>query len=190
VPVIAAGGFRDGRGLVAALALGASGIAMGTRFLLTAESPVAAASKQRYLQTSVDGTVVTRQVDGLPQRVIRNQLVDAMESANPLARLLGAARSALRYRRLSAASLRQLLQSALALRKAQDLSIPQLLMAANAPVLVRAGVLEGQTDAGVLPTGQVVGLVNDLPTCTQLMATLLEEAEATLEHLQKAPAWT
>src|SRR6185295_8034843 len=49
VPVVAAGGFRDGRGLAAALAYGAAGIAMGTRFLLTRESPVPEATKSRYI---------------------------------------------------------------------------------------------------------------------------------------------
>ena len=59
IPVIAAGGFFDGRGLVAALAWGAAGIAMGTRFLLTSDSPVAGAVKQVYLAAGLDGTVVT-----------------------------------------------------------------------------------------------------------------------------------
>ena len=75
VPVIAAGGFSDGRGLVAALAFGAVGIAMGTRFLLTQESPVPDVTTERYLKARVDDVRVTRQIDGLPQRVVRNELV-------------------------------------------------------------------------------------------------------------------
>ena len=81
VPIVAAGGFRDGRGLVAALAFGASGVAMGTRFLLTAESPVPAVSTDRYLAAGIDDVLVTKQIDGLPQRVVRNELVDQLESA-------------------------------------------------------------------------------------------------------------
>jgi NAD(P)H-dependent flavin oxidoreductase YrpB (nitropropane dioxygenase family) len=76
VPVIAAGGFFDGRGLVAALAWGAVGIAMGTRFLLTSDSPVADAVKQVYLAAGLDGTVVTTRVDGVPHRVLRTAMVD------------------------------------------------------------------------------------------------------------------
>src|SRR5215472_5261312 len=57
IPVIAAGGFFDGRGLVAALAYGADGIAMGTRFLLTQESTVGQEVKEVYLRAGVDGTV-------------------------------------------------------------------------------------------------------------------------------------
>ena len=71
-PIIAAGGFKDGRGLVAALAWGAAGIAMGTRFLLSAESPVPAATTDRYLAAGLGDVVVTTEIDGLPQRVIVN----------------------------------------------------------------------------------------------------------------------
>ena len=69
--LIAAGGFFDGRGLVAALAYGAEGVAMGTRFLLTAESPVAESVKRRYLAASVLDAIVTTEIDGVPQRVLR-----------------------------------------------------------------------------------------------------------------------
>ncbi len=81
VVVVAAGGYFDGRGLVAALAYGASAIAMGTRFLLTEESRVPDEVKQVYLQTPVTGTVVSTAVDGAPQRVIRTDLVDHLEKS-------------------------------------------------------------------------------------------------------------
>ena len=80
IPVIAAGGFFDGRGLVAALAYGADGIAMGTRFLLTADSAVPDAVKQFYLGKAVTETVVTTQVDGVPHRVLHTDLINELES--------------------------------------------------------------------------------------------------------------
>ena len=86
IPVIAAGGFFDGRGLVAALAYGAAGIAMGTRFLLTSDSPVADEVKQVYLAAGLDGTVVTTRVDGVPHRVLRTTMVDRLERAGKLSR--------------------------------------------------------------------------------------------------------
>src|SRR5215510_3217685 len=61
IPVIGAGGFHDGRGLVAALAYGAEGVAMGTRFLLTRDSPVPDAIKQIYLSKSATDTLRTTQ---------------------------------------------------------------------------------------------------------------------------------
>ena len=78
--MIAAGGFFDGRGLVAALAYGAAGIAMGTRFLLTADSRGARRGEGSSTSAAaVTDTVVTTQVDGVPQRVIRTELVDELE---------------------------------------------------------------------------------------------------------------
>src|SRR3954447_14082086 len=79
IPVLGAGGFHDGRGLVAALAWGAAGVAMGTRFLLTQESRVPDQVKERYLEVPVTGTVVTLAVDGMPQRVIRTEMIDKLE---------------------------------------------------------------------------------------------------------------
>lgn len=74
IPVIAAGGFFDGRGLAAALSYGAAGVAMGTRFLLTSDSTVPDAVKRRYLESGLDGTVVSTRVDGMPHRVLRDRL--------------------------------------------------------------------------------------------------------------------
>src|SRR5436305_13063172 len=71
IPVLAAGGFTDGRGLVAALAWGAAGVAMGTRFLLTRDSPVPDAVRRVYPAAGLDGTGVTRRVGGGPRRVLR-----------------------------------------------------------------------------------------------------------------------
>jgi len=100
IPVIAAGGFFDGRGLVAALAWGAAGLAMGTRFLLTSDSPVADEVKRVYLTAGLDGTVVTRRVDGVPHRVLRTALVDRLERGGRAATLLRSARNAMRFRSL------------------------------------------------------------------------------------------
>ena len=97
IPVIAAGGFFDGRGLVAALAYGAAGIAMGTRFLLTQESTVPDAVKRYYLGRTVTDTVVTTRIDGLPHRVLRTEFVDELES-RPRAHRRSRARCATRSR--------------------------------------------------------------------------------------------
>jgi NAD(P)H-dependent flavin oxidoreductase YrpB (nitropropane dioxygenase family) len=183
VPVVAAGGFRDGRGLVAALAYGATGIAMGTRFLLTAESPLPAETAKRYFAATVNDIFVTKQVDGLPQRVIMNEFVGRLESSHSLTRFIRALRSGLEYRKLSGASIRELLTSALALRRGDNLTRTQMLMAANAPVFIRRSMVEGRPAEGVLPSGVVAGLINDRPTCAELIQRIISEAEQTLAAL-------
>jgi NAD(P)H-dependent flavin oxidoreductase YrpB (nitropropane dioxygenase family) len=183
VPIVAAGGFRDGRGLVAALAFGAAGIAMGTRFLLTRESPVPKTTTDRYLSAAVDDVRITTEVDGLPQRVIVNELVHQLESSNRVTLLLRALRSALSYRKASGASLGELLRSALALRRNERLTRAQTLMAANAPMLARRAMVEGDPVGGYLPSGSVAGVIDDLPSCEELVARIIAEAERTLATL-------
>src|SRR5687768_7694736 len=87
IPVIAAGGFFDGRGLAAALSYGAAGVGMGTRFLLTRDSAVPDAVKQLYLSHDLNGTVVTAKVDGMPHRMLRTELVEELEETNAVKRL-------------------------------------------------------------------------------------------------------
>jgi nitronate monooxygenase len=183
VPVVAAGGFKDGRGLVAALAFGAAGIAMGTRFLLTRESPVPEATARRYLEAGVDDVVVTREIDGLPQRVIENELLRRLVALGPLRRTAFALRNALAFRAASGASLSDLLRSALALRRHERLTRSQILMAANAPMLARRAMQEGDPVGGYLPSGTVAGAIDDRPTCAELVARVVEEAEQVLKAL-------
>ncbi len=185
VPVVAAGGFRDGRGLVAALAYGAAGIAMGTRFLLTRESPVPKRTAQRYLGAQVSDVLVTDQVDGLPQRVVRNELVERLESSGRVGLLLRALRSGLAYRKLSGASVRELLTAAFALRRSEKLTRSQMLMAANAPMLARKAMIEGDPVEGYLPSGSVAGVIDDIPSCAELVERIIDEAERTLKALAR-----
>ena len=185
VPVVAAGGYFDGRGLVAALAYGASGIAMGTRFLLTTDSPVPDAVKQHYLAKSVTDTIVTRQVDGVPHRVLRSELVDALESAGVWRRTTGAVRSAVAFKKMSGTPWREIAREGLAMRKSQELTWSQVLMAANTPMLLRAAMVEGRDDLGVMASGQVVGLIDDIPSCAELVGRIVREATETLGRLSR-----
>ncbi len=183
VPIVAAGGFKDGRGLVAALAFGAVGVAMGTRFVMTAESPVPKATTDRYVAARVNDVLVTSQVDGLPQRVIMNELVNELESSGRFRLLFRALRSGLAYRKLSGASLREIFASGFAMRRHQRLTRAQMLMAANAPILARKAMSEGDPVHGYLPSGTVSGVIDDLPSCADLIRRIVEEAEQTLKRL-------
>jgi NAD(P)H-dependent flavin oxidoreductase YrpB (nitropropane dioxygenase family) len=183
IPVLGAGGFHDGRGLVAALAWGADGVAMGTRFLLTAESHVPDEIKARYLAAAVTDTVVTTALDGAPQRVIRTETVDRLERSSFLTRLPRALRSAFAFRRVTATPIPALVREAVAMRRNQGLSWAQVAMAANAPMLTKAALVDGRPEVGVLPTGQVTGVVGEVPTVAELLARIEAEAAATLARL-------
>jgi NAD(P)H-dependent flavin oxidoreductase YrpB (nitropropane dioxygenase family) len=185
IPVIAAGGFFDGRGLVAALAYGAVGVAMGTRFLLTKESPVLDSVKQRYLGASVTDAVVTTVIDGVPQRVLMGGPVRDLERANALTRYVQATRNALAFQRLSGTPWRDMVREGLAMKRSHGLSWSQVVMAANAPMLYRAGLHEGREDVGVTASGQVVGLIEDIPSCKELIERIVAEAAATLRRLDE-----
>lgn len=188
IPVLGAGGFRDGRGLVAALSYGAAGIAMGTRFLLTQESTVPDAVKQQYLGTKVTGTVVTRAVDGYPQRVVRTSFVDGLENAGFLAKIWMAVQHGLALKDITGASLGSLWQEARAMKRNGRLTWPQVFMAANAPMLTKASLVDGRVDSGILPTGQVVGCIDELPTVAELLDRIMTEAADTLAALPTVQA--
>lgn len=182
IPVIAAGGYFDGRGLAAALAYGAAGIGMGTRFLLTADSAVPEAVKSLYLSHGLDGTVVTAKVDGMPHRMLRTPLVEEIEETSQVRRLGPTMRRTLDFKRESGMSWRELAIDGRAMRKAQGRTMAQMALAANTPMMLKAGLVDGDTSAGVLAAGQVVGLLDDLPTCEELIDRVVTQAVAELSR--------
>ena len=175
-PVIAAGGFRDGRGLAAALAFGAAGIAMGTRFLLTRDSPTPPATKDRYLASEVHDIPVSRKLDGLPQRMIMNETLARLERSGAVATMIRGLWNGWRFRAESGATLMQLAKSAWAMARHTDLTFAQALMAGNAPMIIRNSMVEGDPARGVLPSGQVAGLIDDLPGCAELVDHIVSDA--------------
>ncbi len=183
VPVAAAGGYSDGRGLVSALAFGADGIAMGTRFLLTAESPVPAATLDRYFAATVNDIEITTRVDGMPQRVITNELVGTLEAKSTLGLLAEALKNGLAYRKMTGASVPELLRAALRMGEADGLTRAQTMMAANAPILIQKAMVHGHPAEGVRPSGKVAGLIEDRPSCEELISRIMHEAEQALARL-------
>ena len=183
VAVVAAGGFFDGRGLAAALSYGAAGVAMGTRFLLTSDSTVPDAVKQRYLEASLDGTVVSTRVDGMPHRVLRTGLVEKLESGSPIRGFTAAVLNAAKFKKMSQMTWSSMIRDGLAMRHGKDLTWSQVIMAANTPMLLKAGLVDGNNDAGVLASGQVTGIIDDLPSCAELIQGIVSEA---IKHLEAA----
>ncbi|HET8613529.1 MAG TPA: nitronate monooxygenase [Sphingomonas sp.] len=187
VPVVAAGGFADGRGLAAALAYGAAGIAMGTRFLMTQESAPPANIKARYTAAGTDDILVSTKVDGLPQRMIRNRMLARIERIHGR---LGFWRrgiaSGLEMKRKTGASYADMLKAAKGMTSHGGLTLPQAMMAAAAPMLIQRAVVEGDAEEGLMATGLVAGRLADLPTCAELVASIAAQAEQRIAALSSA----
>jgi len=183
VPVIASGGFADGRGLVAALAYGAVGIAMGTRFLLTRESPVPETAKAAYLKAGTDGIIVTTKLDGIPQRMVRTRLMDRIERSGSLAMWLRALEAGRDMKRQTGASWMDFIRSAKGMTAHGAMPLKQAMMAATMPMLIQKAVVDGDIEGGVMATGVVGGRIDEVPTCQVLVDRIIREARERLAAL-------
>ena len=183
VPVVAAGGFGDGRGLAAALAYGAAGVAMGTRFLMTAESPVPALPKAAYVKADTGDIAVTTKVDGIPQRMILNPLLRRIERSGRLGMWKRAMEAGLEMKRQKGMSWGQVLSTARGMTSHGEMPLAQAMMAAAAPMMIQRAVVAGDAEQGLMATGVVAGRLADLPTCAELLARIEAEALARIAAL-------
>lgn len=183
VPVVAAGGFGDGRGLAAALAFGAVGIAMGTRFLMTAESPVPDQPKQAYVKAGTGEIAVSTKVDGIPQRMILNPLLRRIEASGKLAMWKRAMEAGLEMRRQTGMSWGEVLAAARGMTTHGEMPLSQAMMAAAAPMMIQRAVVSGDAENGLMATGVVAGRLADLPSCAELLAGIEMEARARIAAL-------
>lgn len=183
VPVIAAGGFFDGRGLAAALAYGAAGVAMGTRFLMTRDCPVPEVTKSRYVGAGLDDIVLTTRLDGLQHRLLRNEVLSEVENAGSLSLLVSALKNAWLLKQRTGASVAELVAAARGMQRESGLSFGQALMAANSPVLIERSMIQGRPAEGVMSTGMVAGILGDLPSCDELITRMVDDAQQRLHRL-------
>lgn len=187
VPVIAAGGFADGRGLAAALAYGACGIAMGSRFMMTSDSPVPQAVKAAYASAGTQDIFVTSKIDGIPQRMIRNPMLDRIEAGGALAKWRRGLLAALAMKRETGAGWGELLASARGMTSHGEMSLPEAMLAAAAPTLLQKAVVDGDAIGGLMASGQVAGRLDDLPSCAELVSRIESEARARIAALAGPP---
>jgi len=183
VPVVACGGFKDGRGLAAALTFGADGIAMGTRFMMSSDSPTPDVTKAEYLKSEVTKIPVSTKLDGLPQRMVMNDLLADLEKSSKLGMLMRALQNGLKYKAQTGMSMTQTVKTAWGMASKTDMTLGQTMMAGNAPVIIQKAMVEGKPDEGVLPSGQIAGLIDDLPSCSELIKSIVTQAEQQLERV-------
>lgn len=173
IPVIAAGGFADGRGIAAALALGAEGVAMGTRLMTTKESPLHENYKKLTQEKDVYDTLFSKRFDGILCRVMKTDAAKkaiksglnwpaAFFNSQDIARQMN-----LPYVKLFFGVLASGYSSA-----------KQLAYLANAFKAIRIATEDGDSKTGILPVGQVQGLIHDIPTVAELFDRIVKEAKA------------
>jgi NAD(P)H-dependent flavin oxidoreductase YrpB (nitropropane dioxygenase family) len=188
VPVVAAGGFCDARGLAAALVMGAEGIAMGTRFATCQESTVPDNIKQMYLAASENDTVITPYVTGTRCRGLKNKLTDLLESERRGIPLVRSLKGFLEMRRSFNVPWWKMAISALKMKKAYEVplsGIGELAHASFAGQTMTEGLIRGNADLGFMPSGQVCGRISDIPTCKELIDRTVYGAEEILERLSR-----
>ena len=185
IPVVAAGGFRDGSGLAASLAWGACGIAMGTRFMMTQESPVPSETKKAYISAQVDEIKITKKFDGLSHRLIFNKYIKKIDRSNPISLFLMSISSAWKYKQITKASFGDLIKSFFAMLKGDDLTISQSIMSANSPAIIQKAMVEGSPHEGAMPSGQVAGIITNLPSCKELIDQIMREFNIAAENFKK-----
>ena len=184
IPVIAAGGFCDGAGLVAALALGAEGIAMGTRFAVTQESPLPSNIKQRYLEASEADTIVTPAITGTRLRVIKNRFAEMIEEEGQKLSLKERISGALETKKMLGVSWWQFFRGGWSMKKQYAASIAELGHLAAGGVRIVKAMVDGDADFGVLISGQVCGRIDDIPSVQEVIERTVAEAHTILESIK------
>ncbi len=184
VPLIAAGGFSDGRGLAAALVLGADGISMGTRFIMTQESRVHENFKKLILKATEQDTLYADVFDGMPGRVLKSPGAEGiMKSGLSLAQSV---RSALEVKRILNLPFSKFMSLSWSMMKSEEgKSLLMQARQANGAVQHLKAIREGDEKEGFLFAGQCVGGIQDVPTCKELIERVVAEAENRIEAVGK-----
>jgi len=180
IPIVAAGGIGNGAGIAGALALGASGVWMGTRFLYTKESPMHDNFKQIGVGLDVTDTIRSEKFDGIPCRQMVTQrtrdIVNARVGLNPFRVFLesfGVARELqIPYLKLFADVVRKGPKETIAMMR-----MAQMLEAHTVTLTT------GDVKTGMTASGQSVGLIHDVPTVAEVMERLVAEAYAAQSRL-------
>jgi enoyl-[acyl-carrier protein] reductase II len=178
LPIIAAGGFCDGRGLAAALVLGADGISMGTRFMLTQECTMHQKAKEFSLKATAEDTICSEKIDGLPGRWLKSPAAIKMAQGKPS--FLQALSSGLKIKRMIDIPFFKLILGGLKQRGVQDLARQALSISG-----LKVAIDNGDLETGVLPMSQAIGLMKDMPTCKEVIERTVSEAQELLEAVRK-----
>jgi len=178
IPVVAAGGFGDGRAMAAAMALGADGIAMGSRFANTTESPLHDRTKKLTVEKDVTDTVYTDRFDGMSARVMDTP--GARKAMKQRVGLWAAFRNSFLIAKELEIPYHKLFMQTLSAGLRETIMLAYLAKGFRG---FRLSILEGDCDEGVYPIGQVAGLIQDTPTTQELLERIVAEARQATARL-------
>jgi enoyl-[acyl-carrier protein] reductase II len=178
LPAIGAGGFCDGRGLAAALILGAEGVSMGTRFMLTTESGLHDTFKQMCLKASEQDTIYSNRFDGMPARMLKTKTAEKL--AKRKLPLLDMVSSTLEMKNELGLSWRDSFRTASNVKKA---GLPYTTQGKMSDTFLRVkrAMYDG-AENGLMFCGQDCGMIRDLPTCQEVIERIVAEAEKLLKE--------
>ncbi|MDY6917735.1 MAG: nitronate monooxygenase [Chloroflexota bacterium] len=188
VPCIAAGGYTDGKQLTAALALGAEGIAMGTRLAATQEAEVADTIRQAWIDADIESTVIDPAFDGINCRVLRNKAAEDLLKSSKWA-FVDASKAALHMKKTLNMSWGQMVRTAWAIKNQESgvgggrRSWASTMRFAVGSRLFAEATIGGDPVNGILMCGQGAGLVKDIPTVAEVIQRTIAEAEAVMASL-------
>jgi enoyl-[acyl-carrier protein] reductase II len=175
IPIIAAGGVGDGRGLAAAMALGAEGVAMGTRLMSTTESPLHQNYKELSLQKDVYDTLFSKRFDGMWCRVLDTP--GARKSIKQGIFPLGYVKALYNSKFIADMMKLPYFKLFIGVLASGWGNARQLAYMANAFRSIREATEDGDLEKGVLPVGQVTGLLHDIPSVQEVLERTVSEAE-------------
>lgn len=171
IPVVAIGGIADGRGMAAALALGAEGVGMGTRLSMTKESPVALKTIEAQLKAGIEDTLYSNRFDGIYCRVLKTPAAEqAIRQGMSLPRAFFAS--------IRIAKLMNLpwLKLAIGTMLQGPKVMIQLAHFATAFDKIQAATEAGDLEKGVQLIGQVQGIIEDIPSVKEVIERTVKEA--------------
>jgi NAD(P)H-dependent flavin oxidoreductase YrpB (nitropropane dioxygenase family) len=156
---------------------------------MTKEAPVPDITKGRYVDcNNPSEIIVSKAMDGLPQRMSMNQMLSELEKASAAKKLIIALINGLKFRKHTGASILGLLKSAIAMSKDGEITPAQAIMSANAPMIIQRAMVDGSPDEGVLPSGQVAGVIDELLSCEEIINSIVNEAQQRLSVLARLSA--
>lgn len=177
VPILASGGFCDGRGLVAALAMGAHGIAMGSRFAITKESPIHMKVKAAALKSRPEDAIISTHYDGLRLRSMPGKRM--AHYPGWWVKPWEVVPSLLSMKDTFKTSLVDLVRI---LKELQKYKTPLIQFAVGIEKF-RSTLRDGNVENGLIPAGQVMGRFTDIPSCAELIDRIMLEADQVLASL-------